>query len=167
MVTGYATIRKESFTGTSTKVSKADLLKVSPHNVIKALATFDPSFKSIQNNVMGSDPNTMPEYYIRGRSGTSELKELDKLTSDDVSEFALKNNPSAPIFILDGFEVDMEKVYDMDVNRIESVTILKDAAATAVYGSRAANGVIVIETSAPAARRDTHQLFRYSHAYRS
>ena len=151
VVTGYATIRKESFTGTSTKVSKADLLKVSPHNVIKALATFDPSFKLIQNNVMGSDPNTMPEYYIRGRSGTSELKELDKLTSDDVSEFALKNNPSAPIFILDGFEVDMEKVYDMDVNRIESVTILKDAAATAVYGSRAANGVIVIETSAPAA----------------
>lgn len=43
----------------------------------------------------------------------------------------------------------MAKVYDMDINRIESVTILKDAAATAVYGSRAANGVIVIETSAP------------------
>ncbi|KIO45021.1 SusC/RagA family TonB-linked outer membrane protein [Sanguibacteroides justesenii] len=149
VVTGYANIKKESFTGASTKVNKEDLLKVSSQNVMKALQVFDPSFKLIQNNAMGSDPNTMPEYYIRGRSGTSELKELDKLTADDVSQFALTNNPSAPIFILDGFEVDMAKVYDMDINRIESVTILKDAAATAVYGSRAANGVIVIETSAP------------------
>ena len=150
VVTGYANIKKSGFTGSSTHVTKADLLKVSPQNVMKALQAFDPSFKLIQNNAMGSDPNTMPEYYIRGRSGTSELKELDKLTSDDISQFALTNNPSAPIFILDGFEVDMAKVYDMDINRIENITILKDAVATAVYGSRAANGVIVIETSAPA-----------------
>ncbi len=55
-----------------------------------------------------------------------------------------------PTFILDGYEVSVEKVYDMDVNRIQSITILKDAAATAVYGSRAANGVMVITTKAPA-----------------
>lgn len=76
VVTGYANIKKESFTGASTKVNKEDLLKVSSQNVMKALQVFDPSFKLIQNNAMGSDPNTMPEYYIRGRSGTSELKEL-------------------------------------------------------------------------------------------
>jgi len=50
---------------------------------------------------------------------------------------------------MDGFEVNVQKVYDMDPNRIESITILKDAAATAMYGSRAANGVVVITTVAP------------------
>lgn len=149
VVTGYANIRKESFTGSSTKVSREELQKVGPYNLIKSLQVFDPSFRVVQNNEMGSNPNTMPEYYIRGRSGTSELKQLDVLTTDDVSQFALVNNPSAPIFILDGFEVSQSKIYDMDLNRIESVTLLKDAAATAVYGARAANGVVVIESVAP------------------
>ena len=53
-----------------------------------------------------------------------------------------------PIFMLDGFEVPVQKIYDMDINRIQSMTILKDAAATALYGSRAANGVVVV-TSVP------------------
>lgn len=61
----------------------------------------------------------------------------------------LTDNPNLPIFILDGFEVSVQKIYDMDMNRIESMTILKDAAATAMYGSRAANGVVVVTTVAP------------------
>lgn len=52
---------------------------------------------------------------------------------------------------MDGFEISVQKLYDMDPTRIESVTILKDAAATAMYGSRAANGVVVITTVAPKA----------------
>ncbi len=149
VVTGYAKIRKESFTGTSTTVSKEDILRVSPTNVLKALSVYDPSVRLVTNNEMGSDPNTMPEYYIRGRSGVSEITQLDQLTGN-VDEFALKNNPSAPIFILDGFETDIQTIVDLDPNRLESVTILKDAAATAVYGTRAANGVIVFETTTPA-----------------
>ena len=149
VVTGYSNIRKESFTGTSTTVGKNEILSIAPTNVMKALSAFDPSIKMVTNNAMGSDPNNMAEYYVRGRSGVSEVKELDIALSEDVSEFALKNNPSAPIFILDGFEVDQATIYDLDVNRIQSVTILKDAAATAVYGSRAANGIIVVETITP------------------
>lgn len=149
VVTGYSSIRKESFTGTSTTVGKNEILSIAPTNMMKALSAFDPSIKMISNNAMGSDPNSMSEYYVRGRSGVSEVKELDVALSEDVSEFALKNNPSAPIFILDGFEVDQSTIYDLDVNRIQSVTILKDAAATAVYGSRAANGIIVVETITP------------------
>ena len=149
VVTGYSNIRKESFTGTSTTVGKNEILSIAPTNVMKALSAFDPSIKMVTNNAMGSDPNNMSEYYVRGRSGVSEVKELDVALSEDVSEFALKNNPSAPIFILDGFEVDQATIYDLDVNRIQSVTILKDAAATAVYGSRAANGIIVVETITP------------------
>ena len=53
------------------------------------------------------------------------------------------------MFILDGFEATAEKVFDLDMNRVASVTLLKDAAAKAIYGSRAANGVVVIETIQP------------------
>ena len=149
VITGYANIRKSSFTGSATQVKREDILQVSKGNLIDALQVFDPSLRVIKNKEMGADPNTLPEFYIRGRSGIASVKELDQLESEDVSEFALTNNPNLPIFILDGFEVEIEKIYDLDLNRIRDITILKDAAATAVYGSRASNGVIVIETIAP------------------
>ncbi|MDR2130783.1 MAG: SusC/RagA family TonB-linked outer membrane protein, partial [Odoribacteraceae bacterium] len=147
VVTGYANIRKSSFTGTATHVTREELMKVSTGNVLQALQVFDPSLRTVRNNEMGSDPNTLPEFNIRGAAGVG-ITDLDRVQSD-VSQFALKNNPNLPVFILDGYEVTTEKIYDMDPNRIESITILKDAAATAMYGSRAANGVIVIETVAP------------------
>ncbi len=50
---------------------------------------------------------------------------------------------------MDGFEISATQLYDYDMNRIESITILKDAAATAQYGSRAANGVVLITTKQP------------------
>ena len=55
-----------------------------------------------------------------------------------------------PVFIVDGFETTAEKVFDMDPYRVATITLLKDAAATAIYGSRASNGVVVITTVAPA-----------------
>lgn len=51
---------------------------------------------------------------------------------------------------MDGFEQTIEKVMDMDMNRVESITTLKDATAKALYGSKGANGVVVIETKRPA-----------------
>lgn len=51
---------------------------------------------------------------------------------------------------MDGYEVSLQRVFDMDMERIESITVLKDASATILYGSRAANGVVVIETRRPA-----------------
>lgn len=151
VVTGYANIKKSSFTGSATQVSREEILKVSSFNLINALAVFDPSLRLVKNNEMGSDPNTLPEFYVRGQSGITSVKELDQLetSSSSVAKFALTSNPNTPIFILDGFEVSVEKVYDYDLNRIASITILKDAAATAMYGSRASNGVIVIESVAP------------------
>lgn len=148
IVTGYGTINKESFTGSTTTITKEDILKVSPTNVFSALQVFDPSLRMVVNNDMGSDPNTLPEFYVRGQSGISGVSELD-IANGEVSEYSLQTNPNIPIFILDGFEISIEKLYDMDPNRISTMTILKDAASTAIYGSRAANGVIVIETVAP------------------
>lgn len=145
VITGYGNISKSSFTGNSVSIKREDLLKVSKSNVIAALQTFDPSFRIQENNQWGSDPNAIPEMYIRGRSGVG-IKELDK---DQLSKSQLENNPNLPLFIMDGFEISARKLYDFDPNRIENVTILKDAAATAMYGSRAANGVVVITTIAP------------------
>ncbi len=54
-----------------------------------------------------------------------------------------------PLFILDDFKTTLQRIVDLDPERIESVTILKDASATAIYGSEAANGVLVFETKKP------------------
>lgn len=77
VVTGYANVKKESFTGSSISVKREDLLKASPTNVVQALASFDPSFRIQKSNIWGSDPNAVPEMYIRGRSGIG-VKGLDK-----------------------------------------------------------------------------------------
>lgn len=145
VVTGFGNVKRSSFTGNAVTVTREELLRVSKTNVIKALEVYDPSFRIKTNNQWGSDPNALPEMQIRGQSSIG-VKDLDR---NALTKSALENNPNLPIFILDGFEVSIEKVYDMDPNRIEAMYILKDAAATALYGSRAANGVVVITTVAP------------------
>ena len=134
VVNGYFTRKKESYTGVSTTFSGNDLRKVSTGNILNTLSMLDPSFTKVVNNEMGSDPNTIPNFEIRG---SSSLK----------ADF--DGNPNMPTFIMDGFEVSAEKVFDLDPTRVRFITILKDAAATAIYGSRAANGVVVITTVAP------------------
>ncbi|MBL0742997.1 SusC/RagA family TonB-linked outer membrane protein [Chryseolinea lacunae] len=145
VITGYQEIRKESFTGTAITVSGEDLKKVNPVNIFQSIQAYDPSFKVIQNNAFGSNPNKLPDINVRGASGLpSSAGDIDKLNKN-----GLQSNPNLPTFILDGFEVTLQTIYDLDINRVASVTLLKDAAATAVYGSRAANGVLVITTHKP------------------
>ena len=64
-----------------------------------------------------------------------------------------ETDPNQPLFILDGFESTLQAINDLNMDRIESISILKDASATAIYGSKAANGVIVVETKKPEAGR--------------
>lgn len=145
VITGYRNVNKNSYTGSSTQILGDDLRKVSQTNILDAIQSFDPSFRIMDNTQFGSDPNAMPEMTIRGQSGVGNRA----LDTDQLSKSNLKNNPNLPTFIMDGFEVSIEKIYDLDPTRIESITILKDAAATAIYGSRAANGVVVVTTVAP------------------
>ena len=126
VVTGYMNIRKESFTGNATTVTKEQLLKTNNKNVIAALQIFDPSFRIKENNIWGSDPNALPEFNLRGESSIGMNKGLDIEQERRTQRTNLKDNPNLPIFILDGFEVPVDKIYDMDVNRIESMMILKD-----------------------------------------
>ena len=139
VVTGYFQRKKISQTGSEVVVGGDELLKVGSLNLIQAISSFDPTVRTIESAEFGSDPNRMPEITVRGEKGF-DLRE----NADDS-----KTNPNAPLYIMDGIEVSPSTVYDMDMNRIASFSILKDAAATSIYGSRGANGVIVIATKRP------------------
>ena len=139
VVTGIYTRKAESFTGSATTISNKDLMRVGNQNVFQSLKNLDPTLYIADNFNMGSDPNTTPSMSMRGTS-SFPTTETSSLKSN------YQNQPNQPLFILDGFETTAETIMDMDMNRIESITILKDASAKALYGSKAANGVIVIET---------------------
>ncbi|MBB6238319.1 TonB-linked SusC/RagA family outer membrane protein [Pedobacter sp. AK013] len=143
VVTGYQTIKKDNYTGNAITISGDQLKRVNPQNLLQSIGTFDPSFKLIDNNLAGSNPNRIPSINVRGASalpsGDGQVLRRDEILG----------TANMPVFMLDGYEVSVQKVFDLDVNRIASVTSLKDAAATAIYGSRAANGVIVITTKTP------------------
>ena len=137
VVTGVYQRKKESFTGSATTFKSKELKSVGTQSVLQSLRTLDPSFKITENVQFGSDPNRMPDFEIRGKSSVIGLKE----------EYG--TDPNQPLFILDGFETTLETVMNLNINRVASVTLLKDAASTAIYGSRASNGVVVIETKVP------------------
>ena len=137
VVTGIFTRKSESFTGSTATFKADDLKKIGGQNVLQSLKTLDPSFTIIESREFGSDPNRLPDIEIRGKSSVIGLRE----------EFG--TDPNQPLFILDGFETDLKTVVDLNMDRVASVTILKDAASTAIYGSKAANGVVVIETKKP------------------
>lgn len=139
VVTGIYTRKAESYTGAATTVTKNELLRVGNQNALQSLKNLDPTIYIPDNMTMGSDPNTMPTISMRGTTSFPN-------TTGSTLKSNYQNQPNQPLFILDGFETSIETVMDMDMNRIESMTILKDAAAKALYGSKAANGVIVIET---------------------
>lgn len=145
VVTGYQVINKESYTGNAVVVTGEELRKVNPVNILQSIQSFDPSFRIADNNIVGSNPNRLPYINLRGSTA------LPSGSGEVLSRANLQGNVNLPTFILDGYEVSLEKVYDLDNSRIQSITLLKDAAATAVYGSRAANGVVVITTKTPKA----------------
>lgn len=141
VVTGIYTRNKESFTGSSETYKTEDLKMIGNQNILQSLKTLDPAFNIIENNQYGSDPNRLPDIEIRGKSSIVGFKE----------QFG--QDPNQPLFILDGFETTLQTIMDLSMDRVASVTLLKDAASTAIYGSKAANGVVVVETKSPEAGR--------------
>ncbi len=141
VVTGAFTRKANTYTGSVTTVKSDQLLKVGNQNLLSSLANIDPSFMKLDNLGAGSNPNAMPDFQMRGQTGFADLKGQ------------YESNPNQPLFILDGFETNLTKIIDLDMNTVESITLLKDATAKAIYGSKAANGVIVVETKRPEAGR--------------
>lgn len=138
---GIYTRNIESFTGSVSSFNKDDLKMISSNNILKSLSALDPSIIMPENTLMGSDPNTMPKFTINGEMNPQALAQ------------EYETDPNQPLFILDGFESTLQAINDLNMDRIESIHILKDASATAIYGSKAANGVIVVETKRPEAGR--------------
>lgn len=128
VVNGFFAKNKNSFTGSVKQISSIELKQVSGTNLISAISALTPGMEMVQNTRMGSNPNQVPELILRGMSSFSQ-------------EGQTVNQPT---IILDGTEISMQDLYDLDMNEVESINILKDASATALYGSKAANGVIVI-----------------------
>ncbi|WP_455673496.1 SusC/RagA family TonB-linked outer membrane protein [Phocaeicola sp.] len=136
VVTGYGVQRKASFTGAASMVGQDVIAKKSDANFIKSLEGAVPGLQ--MNNSTGI-PGAWGSVNVRGRgslnSGTQPLYVIDGMpvNSDYDSMSSSGNNFLDPMSALNPTD-------------IESLTVLKDAAATAIYGSRAANGVIVITT---------------------
>ena len=128
VITGFVSKNKETFTGSVTEVSGMELRQVSGTNLIGAISALTPGMAMVQNTSQGSNPNHTPELVLRGMSSFSN-------SGQQVNQ---------PTIILDGTEISMQDLYDLDINEVEKITVLKDASATALYGSKAANGVIVI-----------------------
>ncbi|HEY6506318.1 MAG TPA: SusC/RagA family TonB-linked outer membrane protein, partial [Chitinophagaceae bacterium] len=150
----------EHFSGAATIVSGNDLRKVNPLNFTEALKYYDPSFIVTNNNNYGSDPNATPAVKIRGAynfpvSATIARQSATTGTGVQVNpstgDFVASNiaNPDQPVILLNGVQVALQTALDIDINRIEKITILKDAAATSIYGVRGGNGVLLIDTKLP------------------
>ena len=136
VVTGYGVTKKSTFTGAANVAGSTTLESRTDANFMKAL---EGSMPGVQMNNSTSMPGAQANVYIRGESsvnsGTQPLYIIDgmPMNSDTDAETASYNRAFNPLA-------------NINTADIESVTVLKDANATAIYGSRAANGVIVITT---------------------
>lgn len=127
VVTGFQTKNKNSFTGSSTTIDKEKMMAMGTQSIMQGIEAFVPGVVSIDNSLMGSNPNAKPELNIRGRA-------------------TFEGKANMPVFVVDGSIVTSDFVFDMDMNDIQSVTVLRDASATALYGAKGSAGVVVITT---------------------
>lgn len=146
VVTGMFNRKKEGFTGSAVTIKGEDLKKFSTNNIAKSIAAMAPGLNIQENNLAGSNPNSLPDMRMRG-GANMDLS----TTSSDVQavQGEYETYANQPLLIMDGFEISIQTLADLDPDRVASIVVLKDAAATAIYGSRAANGVIVIESKTP------------------
>lgn len=122
VVVGYGTQKKETLTGSITSVGTDALVRSPNASVANALAGQLTGVTTVQTS--GQPGKEDPRIFVRGSGSLTE-------------------GASTPLILVDGVERDF---FQMDPNEIESVTILKDASATAVFGVRGANGVILVTT---------------------
>lgn len=121
VVIGYGTAKKSDLTGSVVSVTGDDLKKMPVSTVAETLTG-----RMAGVNVSSTEGSPDAEIRIRVRGGTS-------LTQDN-----------SPLYIVDGFPV--RSISDVSPSDIKSIDVLKDASSTAIYGSRGANGVIIITT---------------------
>lgn len=144
VVEGLFVKPRESYTGAAVKITQEELKTAGNRNILQSLSNIDPSFVLVEDNINGSNPNALPEIRMRGVSSIPTVQSLQNSTRAELN---------TPLFLLDGFEITLEQMMDLNNDEIESITLLKDASATAMYGSRGANGVVLITSIKPEAGR--------------
>lgn len=147
------------FSGAAVTLSGDDLRKVNVISFIDALKYYVPSFSVFRNNNNGGDPNALPTVRLRGANafsfattaGNTATARNGVQVAPSSGDYVASNIVSAgtPIIIMDGIQVSLQTALDFDINSIYSVTVLKDAVATASYGMRGGNGVVLIKTVKP------------------
>ena len=142
VVTGIFNNTRESYTGAATTFTHKQIQESGNRSLISTLRNLDPSFNIADNLAIGSDPNSLPSITIRGASALPTDVQDMQVSADN------QRTANQPLFILDGFEISLTCFMDLDESQVESITLLKDANATALYGSKGSNGVVVI-TSKP------------------
>ncbi len=132
VVVAYGTVRKGAFTGSAAQIDAKKIEQRPILNVATALAGAAPG---IGVNSGSGQPGAGPAIRVRG--------------------FGSINASNDPLYVVDGVPYDLS-IANLNVEDVESISVLKDAASTSLYGSRAANGVIVITTKK--GRRNVNQL---------
>jgi len=123
VVTGYGTVAKGAYAGSAQAVKAEDIEKKNPSDITKAMAG---EVAGVQVATTSGQPGTVASIRIRGIGSISAS--------------------SAPLYVVDGIPLDAGAISSIDPGDIASTTILKDATATSLYGSRGANGVVLITT---------------------
>ncbi len=123
---GYGTVKKKDLTGAVSSVSGKDIAKVPVANVATALQG-----KAAGLNIVSQSSAPGASLNVTVRGGTSITQS------------------TKPLYIVDGFTMD-DALTNLDANDIETIDVLKDASATAIYGARGSNGIIVITTKSAA-----------------
>jgi TonB-linked SusC/RagA family outer membrane protein len=123
VVVGYGTVKKGDLTGAVGQVSMADLQKAPVKSFDEALAG---RLAGVQVNSADGQPGSSFNIVIRGQNSVTQ--------------------DNSPLYVIDGFPIETSNNNNINPADIESIEVLKDASATAIYGSRGANGVILITT---------------------
>ena len=122
VVVGYGVVKKSDVTGALTKVSEKQIKERPVQNALQAMQGKAPGVDITTN----SRPGELGDVRIRGNRS---------ITADN-----------DPLYVIDGIPMVAGSIADINPNDVESMEILKDASATAIYGSRGANGVVLITT---------------------
>ncbi|MFI5450868.1 SusC/RagA family TonB-linked outer membrane protein [Pedobacter sp. UC225_61] len=141
VIVGYGTVKKSDLTGSVSRIEREDLIKDAPTNVLQALQG-----KIAGVNVTQNDGAPGAGLSIRVRGSNSFLGGTEPLYVIDGVPFNNNSSGSTPLSIGDDEKQTLNAMSFLNPDDIESIDILKDASATAIYGSRGANGVVLITT---------------------
>jgi TonB-linked SusC/RagA family outer membrane protein len=125
LVVGYGSAKRITLTGAVSGISARDIREVPTGSVQNALAGKLPGFFSQQRS--GQPGKDASDFFIRGVS-------------------SLNSSGNQPLIIVDDVQYTYDQLQQINVNEIESISILKDASTTAIYGIKGANGVLVVKT---------------------